>query len=214
MTNFNLKEQMKIVHRYIKRITAMIEILISIIVLAGLLVSFIPLLREVPDLISESGKFSHFLEISFNLVIGIEFLEMLNNHSPGSALEVFLFAIVRHMVIETGSALDMLIGVLAVGLIFAIRKYVYVDTFEEDEEAEEDIRKALRARKDRIRNRYREEVRHLRHEADHASAADVPVANRHDGQENGYDGQGSFERNSLDPSEAETEELLADDDNE
>ena len=34
MKNFNLKEQMKIVHRYIKRITAMIEILISIIVLA------------------------------------------------------------------------------------------------------------------------------------------------------------------------------------
>ena len=86
MKNFNLKEQMKIVHRYIKRITAMIEILISIIVLAGLLVSFIPLLREVPELISESGKFSHFLEFSFNLVIGIEFLEMLNNHSPGSPL--------------------------------------------------------------------------------------------------------------------------------
>ena len=190
MKNFNLKEQMKIVHRYIKRITAMIEILISIIVLAGLLVSFIPLLREVPDLISESGKFSHFLEFSFNLVIGIEFLEMLNNHSPGSALEVFLFAIVRHMVIETGSALDML------------------------EEAEEDIRKALRARRDRLRNRYREEVRHLRHEAEQASAADVPAANRHNGQENGYGGQGSFERNSLEPSEAETEELLADDDNE
>lgn len=214
MKNFNLKEQMKIVHRYIKRITAMIEILISIIVLAGLLVSFIPLLREVPDLISESGKFSHFLEFTFNLVIGIEFLEMLNNHSPGSALEVFLFAIVRHMVIETGSALDMLIGVLAVGLIFAIRKYLYVDTFEEDEESEEDIRKALRARRERIRNRYSEEVRHLRHETDQASAADIPAGNRHNGQENGYDGQGSFERNSLDPSEAETEELLADDDNE
>lgn len=214
MKNFNLKEQMKIVHRYIKRITAMIEILISIIVLAGLLVSFIPLLREVPDLISESGKFSHFLEFSFNLVIGIEFLEMLNNHSPGSALEVFLFAIVRHMVIETGSALDMLIGVLAVGLIFAIRKYVYVDTFEEDEESEEDIRKALRVRRERIRNRYREEVRHLRHETDQASVEDIPAGNRNNGQENGYDGQGSFERNSLDPSEAETEELLADDDNE
>ena len=118
------------------------------------------------------------------------------------------------MVIETGSALDMLIGVLAIGLIFAIRKYVYVDTFEEDEEAEEDIRKALRARRDRIRNRYREEVRHLRHETDQASAADIPAGNRHNGQENGYDGQGSFERNSLDPSEAETEELLEDDDNE
>ena len=214
MKNFNLKEQMKIVHRYIKRITAMIEILISIIVLAGLLVSFIPLLREVPDLISESGKFSHFLEFTFNLVIGIEFLEMLNNHSPGSALEVFLFAIVRHMVIETGSALDMLIGVLAVGLIFAIRKYVYVDTFEEDEEAEEDIRKALRARRDRIRNRYREEVRHLRHETDQASAADIPAGNRHNGQENGYDGQGFFKEDSVNPVEAETEELLADDDNE
>ena len=72
----------------------------------------------------------------------------------------------------------------------------------------------MRARRDRIRNRYREEVRHLRHEAEQASAADVPAGNRHNGQENGYDGQGIFEGDSVNPAEAVTEELLEDDDNE
>lgn len=130
-----IKEKVRKVHHYIKRITAVIEILISVIVLAGLLLSFIPLIREIPELSQGTGMFTHFLEFAFDLVIGIEFLEMLNNHSPGSALEVFLFAIVRHMVIEGGSALDMLIGVFAVGLIFVIRKYVYVHSFEEEEDA-------------------------------------------------------------------------------
>jgi hypothetical protein len=129
-----LKEMIRKVHHFLKRLTAVIEILISFIVLAGLLLSFIPLIKELPALSQGTGMFAHFLEFAFDLVIGIEFLEMLNNHSPGSALEVFLFAIVRHMVIEGGSALDMLIGVLAVGLIFVIRKYVYVHSFEEEEE--------------------------------------------------------------------------------
>ncbi len=125
---------MRTLHRYIKNITAFVEIIISIIVLIGLALAVFSLVKELITIINGDGTFSHFLSVAFNLIIGVEFLEMLNNHSPGSALEVFLFAIVRHMVIEGGSSFDMLAGVLAVGLIFVIRRYFYVPSFEDDSE--------------------------------------------------------------------------------
>lgn len=104
---------------------------VSLLVLVGLLVSVVPLLREIPALWhSDSTSVFHvFLEHAFNLVIGIEFIKMLAKHSPGSALEVLLYAIARHMVLDASSATDNLLGVAAIGLIFVIRKFCFVSSF-------------------------------------------------------------------------------------
>lgn len=40
-------------------------------------------------------SFQAVLEQAFNLVIGIEFIKMLAKHTPGSAIEVLLFAMAR-----------------------------------------------------------------------------------------------------------------------
>ena len=40
-----------------------------------------------------SSAFNTFLGHVFNLVIGVEFIKMLSKHTPGSAIEVLLFAI-------------------------------------------------------------------------------------------------------------------------
>ena len=50
-----------------------------------------------------------FLERALDIVIGVEFIKMLAKHSPGSSLEVLLYAIARHMVVGHESALDNLI---------------------------------------------------------------------------------------------------------
>ena len=64
-----------------------------------------------------------------NLVIGIEFIKMLAKHSPGSALEVLLYAIARNMILGHGTAAENLLGVVAIGLIFVIRKFLFVPSF-------------------------------------------------------------------------------------
>ena len=56
---------------------------------------------------------------------------MLAKHTPGSAIEVLLFAIARQMVVGHTSSLENLIGIVTIALIFAIRKFLFVPSFGE-----------------------------------------------------------------------------------
>ena len=56
-------------------------------------------------------------------------VKMLAKHSPGSAIEVLLFAIARQMVVEHTSPVENLISIVAILLIFVIRKYLFVPAF-------------------------------------------------------------------------------------
>lgn len=110
---------------------SLLEVLLSILVLAGLLVSTIPIAQEMLSLwfSDNTDAFQTFLGHAFNLVIGIEFIKMLAKHSPGSALEVLLYAIARHMILGHGTAVENLISVVSIGIIFLIRKFVFVPSF-------------------------------------------------------------------------------------
>lgn len=117
---------------WLELVTEIMEIAVAVIVLAGFFVSVIPIIREMPNLLDSTNDYSFhvFLEHAFNLVIGIEFVRMLIKHTPGSALGVLLFAIARHMVLDSGSGLELLMSVAAIAGIFIIRKYLYVHSFE------------------------------------------------------------------------------------
>ena len=109
----------------------LLEILLSGLVLIGLLLSMITLLKWVPGLLFDGNgvEVSIFLQRALDIVIGIEFIKMLAKHSPGSSLEVLLYAIARHMVVGHESALDNLISVGAIALIFVVRKFFFVPAF-------------------------------------------------------------------------------------
>ena len=108
-----------------------LEVAVSLLVLAGLVLSVVPIFVELPLLLDNNNSvmFHDFLGHAFNLVIGIEFIKMLTQHSPGNVLEVLLYAIARHMVLDSGSAVDNLLAVLAIGLLFLIRKFSFVSSF-------------------------------------------------------------------------------------
>ena len=109
----------------------LLEILLSGLVLIGLLLSMIPLLQWMPGLLFDGNdvEVSIFLQRALDIVIGIEFIKMLAKHSPGSSLEVLLYAIARHMVVGHESALENLLSVGAIALIFVVRKFFFVPAF-------------------------------------------------------------------------------------
>ena len=121
---------------WLELVTEVMEIAVAVIVLVGFFISIIPILKEMPSLLDNTNAYSFhvFLEHAFNLVIGIEFVRMLIKHTPGSALGVLLFAIARHMVLDSGSGLELLMSVAAIAGIFVIRKYLYVHSFESKED--------------------------------------------------------------------------------
>lgn len=80
-------------------------------------------------------QFSNFEELlgsAFTLVIGVEMIRMLCEHSPGTIFEVLVFAIARQVVIDHSHAVDNLIGVVAIAILFATRKFLFCD-FDESE---------------------------------------------------------------------------------
>ena len=54
---------------------------------------------------------------------GVEFVKMLILHTPESVIEVPLHAVARQIIISHESAMENLVGVLAVALIFVVKKY-------------------------------------------------------------------------------------------
>lgn len=69
------------------------------------------------------------MQRALDIVIGIEFIKMLAKHSPGSALEVLLYAIARHMIVGHESAVENFISVASIALIFFVRKFLFVPAF-------------------------------------------------------------------------------------
>ena len=111
--------------------SSLLEVLLSGLVLIGLLFSAVPLIRWMPGLLIDGNEVEirTFLERSLDIVIGIEFIKMLAKHSPGSVLEVLLYAIARHMIVGHEDAVQNLVSVGAIALIFIIRKFFFVPSF-------------------------------------------------------------------------------------
>ena len=116
---------------YIIQASTLLEITLSGLVLIGLLFSIVPLLKWMPGLLFDGNdaEIRTFLERALDIVIGIEFIKMLAKHSPGSSLEVLLYAIARHMIVGHEDAVQNLVSVGAIALIFIIRKYFFVPSF-------------------------------------------------------------------------------------
>ena len=112
----------KALRSYIIQAATLLEIVLSGLVLIGLLLSFIPLLKWMPGLLFDGNdvEIRGFLERALDIVIGVEFIK---------SLEVLLYAIARHMVVGHESALDNLISVGAIALIFVVRKFFFVPAF-------------------------------------------------------------------------------------
>ena len=77
------------------------------------------------------------------IIIGIELIKMITSYTIDSVVDVMLLAIARQMIVEHTSPIENLIAVLSIGILFVIRKYLYIsrlDRRRSKKEIEEDIR--------------------------------------------------------------------------
>ncbi len=114
---------------YIYRIAQLLEIVVSLIVIAAIALSIWSVLLELGVMAGNPGDtdlLQDFLATAFTVGIGIEFLKMLSRHNMSSVVEVLLFAIARQMVIEHTTAMENLTMVIAIAILFTIRKYLFI----------------------------------------------------------------------------------------
>ncbi len=124
------KNYLKQIEKVMKRAIQWIEIILAILIVLAVLVSCKDVLVLIYNVfLTEAtasyeifqGLLSHILLI----VVGLELALMLISHSAANVLEVILYAIARKMLISSSNSVDILLGVIALAIIFAVGKYLH-----------------------------------------------------------------------------------------
>ena len=125
MSKLTAKLNKQNLRRYLGLMASYTEILLAFVVIIGILLLCVRVLTQLRifTISTFAGgavpSFAEFLSTVFELVIGIEFVKMLAKHTPGSAIEVLLYTIARALIMDHSS----LFGVIAIAILFAVRKY-------------------------------------------------------------------------------------------
>jgi len=105
---------------YLSKIARLLEIIISVVVLGAVVIQLFSLKDTFVRLVVETDSmaaFAAFLENILTLVIGLEFFRMLCFPEASTALEVILFLLARHLIVNENTSLDNLLTVIAIGIM-------------------------------------------------------------------------------------------------
>lgn len=124
----------------VMRMTIYLELILAMFITAGIIIGMVDLVKYLiliyqTNPIDTYDVLQKFLGHILLLVVGVEMVAMLIMHTPGSVIEVLLYAIARNMLIGNKGPLDFIFGVLSIAGIFAIRKYLFTDSISHSESA-------------------------------------------------------------------------------
>lgn len=124
------EEKLKNIKLLIEKFTIVIEILLAILIIFTVILSVKDLIVLGIDVFTTEAKASYeilqgFLSHTLLLVVGLELAIMLISHTPGKVLQVILYAIARKMLVSSANMADILLGVIALAIIFITDKYLH-----------------------------------------------------------------------------------------
>lgn len=125
--NHNIRKRFNDVIYNIARYTEIILSVVILVVIALAGISLIHNMIEISVWNMDIDFFTEFLSNALSLVVGVEFIKMLCRHSAENVVEVLLFATARQMVVEHLQTWQTLLGVAAIALLFAIRKFLMTE---------------------------------------------------------------------------------------
>lgn len=93
-------------------------------------------------------ELNHLLEEIFSVVIAVEFLKMLLQPTSQTVIEVLIFLIARHMIVKETGAVQDLLSVISICILFAAK--LLIEKYGRDDSCENIIAKLLhREKKDK-----------------------------------------------------------------
>ncbi|HOM44005.1 MAG TPA: phosphate-starvation-inducible PsiE family protein [Bacillota bacterium] len=101
---------------YLENILAFV-ITIAIVIGMTDLVKYIVMIFRT-NAIETYDIFQKFLGHTLLLVVGVEMVAMLVRHTPGSVIEVLLYAVARKMLISNAHMLEFFLGIASIASIF------------------------------------------------------------------------------------------------
>lgn len=103
------------------------EIAVSVLIIGSIIIVLFGLVKDLiaePMAFLEMEQFHEFLSNALTLVVGLEFVNLLCKHTSETLIEVLMLATARQMVVEHLDTTHTLIGIIALAILFGIRKYL------------------------------------------------------------------------------------------
>ena len=124
----------KYLNAALHKLTVLLEFIISFVLAAGIIILLVQLILSMPNVpdLNIYPNYEDLVETCFNLIIGVELIRMLYQHKPSTVFEVLLFAIARQVIMAHNNPVSSLIGVVSIALLFATRKFLFIE-FDESE---------------------------------------------------------------------------------
>ena len=117
---------LKLLYKYIKYLEVMIAMFLTIaVVIDGIYIMWNFFDQMIKYGINDT-VFNDLLVSVFTLIIGVEFIRMLIKPTSDNVLEVILFTVARALILEH-SSMTSLMGVLALAILFIIKKYLFME---------------------------------------------------------------------------------------
>ena len=114
-----LKQGYTNLSEWLEHIMAAIVLIAIVIAIASLWEPF----KEFLHTRTESGSFLEYMASVFDIVIGIEFFKLLCKPRKDTMLEVLMFVIARHMIIEHTTAVENLLSIIAISILIIVDRY-------------------------------------------------------------------------------------------
>ena len=127
---------------FLMKVSSYLEIACALVLIVAICIAFIPVPQNLYSLYLDNGfDLSDFMKKSFDLVIGVELLKMFCRHDIDSIVEVLLFSVARQMVIDHLAIKEAFIGCVAVAILFAVRRFLFVPILDNPDEQERKLEK-------------------------------------------------------------------------
>lgn len=122
---------------YLELIAALLVVVLILFQTVGLCIDMFSDVGKLTD----SDQFTHFLELVLNIVVGIEFLKMLCRHNMDAVIEVLLFTLARHLIVNQHSMVEGLLCIVAISILFVVRKYLFIPKIDKVTGADDESKK-------------------------------------------------------------------------
>ncbi len=107
-------------------VSYLFELLISVIVSIAIIVFAVRMIVDTFAMSIEVKKAVTLITVldgAITLAIGAELIKMFCKHTPETVIEVLAFALARQLIVEHASPIENLITVVAIAILFAVRKF-------------------------------------------------------------------------------------------
>lgn len=122
---FEVGGMMGYIQRGIHWFTSVIMVVLTLVIVAGVLVSF----QRIPGIFKtimsgEPGALMLMLEFAAEIIIAIELIYVIIAQNLESIVEILMIAFTRELVIKSWDMWEILIGVAVIAGLFAVRKFL------------------------------------------------------------------------------------------